>query len=210
VLTVDRDPRGVVTLTFDRPEARNAFDAALMEALTTTMRELGEDPDVRVVVLTGSGRVFSAGADLGWMGAMAGYSFEQNVADSRGFEAMLRTVHDAPDAGGRPGQRPRARRGGRAARLRRHRGRRAQRAVRLHRGTPRARPGDDLRLRPAADRLAAARRYFLTGERFDAVRAQQLGLVHEVCDDDALDAPSPICSTSCCSAARRPSVPSSR
>ena len=187
MLNVDRDPRGVVTLTLDRPESRNAFDAALMEALTATMRELGEDSDVRAVVLTGSGRVFSAGADLGWMGAMAGYSFEQNVADSRGFEAMLRTVNDAPM--------PVVARvnghalGGAAGLLGCVDIAVAVRSARF--GFTEARLG----LAPAMISayvqprigLAAVRRYFLTGERFDAIRAQQLGLVHEVCDDDALD-----------------------
>jgi methylglutaconyl-CoA hydratase len=188
VLDLVRDRRGVVTLTFDRPDVRNAFDAELMRSLTDAVRDLGEDPSVRVIVLTGAGRVFSAGADLAWMGAMAGYSFEENVADSRGFEAMLRTVHDAPV--------PVVARvnghalGGAAGLLGCVDVAVAVRSARF--GFTEARLG----LAPAMISayvqprigVAAARRYFLTGERFDAERAQALGLVHEVCDDEALDA----------------------
>jgi methylglutaconyl-CoA hydratase len=188
VLAIDRDARGVVTLTLDRPDVRNAFDAELMRALTAAVAELADDPTVRVLVLTGAGRVFSAGADLTWMGAMAGYSFEENVADSRGFEAMLRTVDDAPV--------PVVARvnghalGGAAGLLGCVDVAVAVKSARF--GFTEARLG----LAPAMISayvqprigVAAARRYFLSGERFDAERAAQLGLVHEVCDDDALDA----------------------
>lgn len=188
MLDVVRDDRGVVTLTLNRPEVRNAFDAQLMRSLTEAVRELGEDPAFRVLVLTGAGRVFSAGADLTWMGAMAGYSFDENVADSRGFEAMLRTVHDAPF--------PVVARvnghalGGAAGLLGCVDVAVAVRSARI--GFTEARLG----LAPAMISayvqprigVAAARRYFLTGERFDAERAHQLGLIHEVCDDEALDA----------------------
>jgi methylglutaconyl-CoA hydratase len=188
VLQMDRDPRGVVTLTFDRPEVRNAFDAELMGSLTDRVQRLGADDTVRALVLTGAGRVFSAGADLGWMGAMAGYSFEENVTDSHGFEAMLRAVHDAavPVIARVNGHAL----GGAAGLLGCVDIAVSVRSARF--GFTEARLG----LAPAMISayvqprigLAAARRYFLTGERFDASRAYEIGLVHEVCDDDALDA----------------------
>src|SRR5690625_3827838 len=95
-LQVTRDPRGVVTLTFDRPEVRNAFNPELMREITETITTLSdEDEQVRAVVLTGAGTTFSAGADLEWMSAIVDNTFEENVEDSRRFERLLRTVHDA-------------------------------------------------------------------------------------------------------------------
>jgi methylglutaconyl-CoA hydratase len=182
-----RDERGVVTLTLDRPEVRNAFDAGLMEAITHAVRDLAEDASVRALVLTGAGRAFSAGADLNWMSAMVDYTFEENVADSRRFEGMLRAVHDFP--------------GPTIARVNGHALGGAAGllgcvdiavAVRgAWFGFTEARLG----LVPAMisayvqPRIGVgnARRYFLTGERFDTDRAFHLGLVHEVCEPDELD-----------------------
>jgi len=95
-LLVERDSRGVVTLTMNRPEARNAFNAALIGELVDAVTALGADPAVRVVVLTGAGSVFSAGADLTWMGSMQGWSREDNVADARRVDLLLRTLYDLP------------------------------------------------------------------------------------------------------------------
>ncbi len=94
VLRTDRDDRGVLTLTIDRPEVKNAFDGELQEALTAAFEEV--DDDVRVVVVTGAGTVFSAGADLNWMRSAVDASFEDNVASSRRFEAMLAAVDTCP------------------------------------------------------------------------------------------------------------------
>lgn len=69
-----RDERGVATLTLNRPDKHNAFGDELIADLTRILGELDRDPTVRVVVLTGAGRSFSAGADLNWMRAMAGYN----------------------------------------------------------------------------------------------------------------------------------------
>ena len=70
-ILLDIDPRGVARLTLNRPERHNAFDDALIAGLSAALEELGEDPRVRAVVLTGAGRSFSAGADLDWMRRMA-------------------------------------------------------------------------------------------------------------------------------------------
>jgi methylglutaconyl-CoA hydratase len=61
------DPRGVATLTLNRPDRHNAFDDVLIAALTQALAQLGARNDVRLVVLASTGRSFSAGADLAWM-----------------------------------------------------------------------------------------------------------------------------------------------
>jgi methylglutaconyl-CoA hydratase len=95
-IRVERAARGVATVTMDRPEVRNAFNERLIGDLRAAAEALGADPEVRVVVLTGAGTVFSAGADLNWMRSMKAYGYEENVADSRALDAMLRTLYDLP------------------------------------------------------------------------------------------------------------------
>jgi methylglutaconyl-CoA hydratase len=187
-LRQDRDERGVVTLTLDRPEVRNAFDADLMRAITEATTTLAEDDTVRALVLTGAGDAFSAGADLSWMSSMVDYTFEENVADSRRFEGMLRAVHDFP-----------------APTIARVNGHALGGAAGLLgcvdiavavRGAWFGFTEARLGLVPAMisayvqPRIGVgnARRYFLTGERFDTDRAFDLGLVHEVCEREDLDA----------------------
>lgn len=86
------DDRGRATLTMNRPELHNAFDDAVISDLTDALRQLDDDPDVRVVILAASGRSFSSGADLNWMRRMAGYSYEQNLADAEGLAELMRTL----------------------------------------------------------------------------------------------------------------------
>jgi methylglutaconyl-CoA hydratase len=187
VLRHDLDDRGVLTLTMDRPEAKNAFDPTLQEALTTAFAEVADD--VRVVVVTGAGDVFSAGADLKWMRSAVDASFDDNVASSRRFEAMLAAVDTCP-----------------APVIARVNGHALAGAVGLIacadvtvavRDAVMGFSETRLGLAPAmishyAIRrigIAAARRYLLTGERFDAARAADLGLVTTAVDDvTALDA----------------------
>ena len=83
---------GVARVMLDRPEIRNAFDDALIAALTSALRELDADQGVRAVVLGGNGPAFCAGADLNWMKRMAGYGYEQNLADARALAEMLKTL----------------------------------------------------------------------------------------------------------------------
>jgi methylglutaconyl-CoA hydratase len=188
LLRTERDARGVVTLTLDRPEARNAFSARLMAEITDAVTDLRDDPTVRALVLTGSGKAFSAGADLGWMSSLVENTFDENVEDSRRFEGMLRAVHDFP-----------------APTLARVNGHALGGAAGLLacvdiavavRGAWIGFTEVRLGLVPAMISAyvqrrigeAGARRYFLTGERFGADRAYDLGLVHEVCDPEDLDA----------------------
>lgn len=86
------DDRGVGTLTMNRPELHNAFDDTLISSLTAALRELEADPGVRLVILAGSGRSFSAGADLSWMRRMADYSREENLADAISLAGLMKTL----------------------------------------------------------------------------------------------------------------------
>lgn len=183
VLRRERDPRGVLRLTLDRPELRNAFSEDLQAALADAFEQL--DERTRVVVLTGTGSAFSAGADIRWMRAAAGNSFDDNVADSRRFEAMLAAVDRCP-----------------VPVIARVNGHALGGAVGLVAcadvtiavadatfGFTEVRLG----LAPAMishyvlrrTGLGPARRYFLTGERFDADRAARIGLIDEVVADQA-------------------------
>ena len=82
----------VAIVTLNRPEMRNAFDDVLISNLTRTFLELDKDETVRAVVLTGAGSAFCAGADLNWMKRMAGYGYEQNLADATALAEMLKTL----------------------------------------------------------------------------------------------------------------------
>jgi methylglutaconyl-CoA hydratase len=184
---IDRDDRGVVTLTLNRPEVRNAFGPQMMRDLIDAFDGMRDDAGVRAVVITGSGSAFSAGADLTWMSGLIDNSFDEHVEDSRGFERMLRAVDDAP-----------------MPVLARVNGHAMGGAAGLLgcvdiaiavRGAKLGFTETMLGLAPAMISayvqpkigVANARRYFLTGERFDADAARAMGLVNEVCEPDELD-----------------------
>ena len=80
---------GVARVVLNRPQLRNAFDDALIDELAAAFNALDADSAVRVVVLAGEGPAFCAGADLNWMKRMAGYRYEQNLADARALADML-------------------------------------------------------------------------------------------------------------------------
>src|SRR5215216_5709010 len=87
----DLDERGVATVTLNRPEVNNAYDAGLIGGVLAAMDELGKKPKLRVVVLKGNGKHFQAGADLKWINAVRPQSPEENEAVSRAtFEAVQR------------------------------------------------------------------------------------------------------------------------
>src|SRR5262245_4589345 len=96
MLRTDRDARGIVTLTLDRPDAKNALSAALVPRLTDALAALAGESGVRAIVLTGSGGIFCAGADIGEMRAAGAAAPEQNEADSRRFAGMLETLERQP------------------------------------------------------------------------------------------------------------------
>ncbi|MBL8266503.1 MAG: enoyl-CoA hydratase/isomerase family protein [Steroidobacter sp.] len=88
------DSRGVATLTINRPEKHNALDGATMGELYDALTKLGSDSNVRVVVLTGAGASFCAGADIGHMRSMLNFTEEQNVADAQVLARLLRKLDE--------------------------------------------------------------------------------------------------------------------
>ena len=83
---------GIATIWMNRPDVHNAFNEALIAELTAACRQLDADDSVRVVVLAGRGKSFSAGADLNWMRRAADASVEANLADARKLAGMLRAL----------------------------------------------------------------------------------------------------------------------
>lgn len=176
--------RQVAWVWMNRPEVHNAFDETLIAELTAALRALDADPSVRVVVLAGAGRSFSAGADLNWMRRQGEASLEANLADARRLAGLFRTlagmsrptiarVHGAALGGGM----------GLAA------------ACDICVAGPRAffatsevkfgiipSAISPYVIRAIGERQAL--RYFQTAERIDAARARELGLAHEVAADD--------------------------
>ncbi len=85
------DARGVATVTLNRPEVNNAYDGGLIGGVLAAMDDLGRKPNLRVVVLKGTGKHFQAGADLKWINGVRPKSIEENEAVSRAtFEAVQR------------------------------------------------------------------------------------------------------------------------
>ena len=95
-LGVSTDARGVARLTMQRPDRFNAFDETLIAALHAAVDAAAADPAVRVVVLQGAGKAFSAGADIGWMRRAAAASAADNEADAQRFAGMLAALAQCP------------------------------------------------------------------------------------------------------------------
>jgi methylglutaconyl-CoA hydratase len=87
------DGRGVLTLTLNRPDVHNAFGPELIDELTHALQQAGANPSARIVVLTGSGKSFSAGADIHWMRGMIHASEEENERDALHLAALMRTLN---------------------------------------------------------------------------------------------------------------------
>ncbi|HXY58151.1 MAG TPA: enoyl-CoA hydratase-related protein [Methylocystis sp.] len=90
------DPRGVATLTLNRPERHNAFDDALVSRLTAVLRELGETADVRALIICGNGKNFSAGGDIDWLKRMGVASDEDNFADAEALASLFLALDRFP------------------------------------------------------------------------------------------------------------------
>jgi methylglutaconyl-CoA hydratase len=187
--TIDvADRNGVALVTLNRPDRHNAFDETMIAELTQALAVIGSSPRIRAMVLLGAGESFCAGADLAWMERMAGFSYEENVADARALARLLQAlaalpkptiarVHGPAYGGGV----------GLVACC--------DIAVAAMESTF-ALTEAKLGLIPAtigpyvmeAIGARAARRYFLTCERFDAAEAYRIGLVHDLVPSlEALD-----------------------
>jgi len=175
------------TVTLNRPEVRNAFNDEVIAELTLAFTQLGQNPEVRAIVLAAEGPAFCAGADLHWMRRMADYSHAENLADAAQLAEMLRVIDTCPKptvariqgdvyAGGM---------GLVAA---------CDMAVSVE-AAAYCLSEVRLGLVPAtispyvmrAMGTRAAHRYFLTAERFDAAEALRIGFVHAVVPAERLD-----------------------
>ncbi|UWR08307.1 MULTISPECIES: crotonase/enoyl-CoA hydratase family protein [Ruegeria] len=95
-ISISTDLRGVATLTLNRPEKHNAMSAQMIAELTQAAAQLGETNDVRVVVLTGAGKSFCAGGDLGWMQAQMAADPETRFVEARKLAEMLNALNSLP------------------------------------------------------------------------------------------------------------------
>lgn len=187
-LLLHRDEEGVVTLTLNRPDVHNAFDDELILGLTDTLLKLGQDGATRALVLTGAGPSFSAGADLNWMRSMMSASERDNEHDALQLARLLRTLNYLP-----------------LPTVARVNGAALGGGLGLVACCDIAVAAEGARFGLTETRLGLApaiispyvfrrigegqaRRYFLSGERFDARHARRIGLVHEIATEDALDA----------------------
>ena len=178
----------VLRLTLNRPDVRNAFDEDLVAALNAAAVQASEDRSLRAVVLAGNGKTFCAGADIGWMSKAIAYTQRENLRDAEDVARMLEKfdtlpvpviarVHGAALGGG----------------------------VGLAAVCDIVIAADDTKFALSEVRLgilpavvapyvvrkigtSAARELFLTGARFNAARAKEIGLVHEVVPANELDA----------------------
>lgn len=88
--------KGVARVTLNRPDLHNAFNEVMIAEITEAFVELGEREDVRVIVLAGEGKSFSAGGDINWMRKMVNYTLDENVRDADAMAAMLRAIRECP------------------------------------------------------------------------------------------------------------------
>ncbi|MBM09142.1 MAG: enoyl-CoA hydratase [Magnetovibrio sp.] len=187
IVLTEIDPRGVATITLNRPEVNNAYNSFMIQELLSAVQELMQNELVRIIVLRGNGRHFQAGADLNWINEVSNLNSAENFTVSQDTTDAVRFLNQCPKPtialvhgacfGGGTGivaacdiviasmdaifSIAEVRWG-------------------LHAG-------------PILPQLAAAigtrnlRRFALTGERFDATQAWEIGLVHEVCEKNELD-----------------------
>lgn len=172
--------QGIATVTLNNPDKHNAFDDVIIKQLTDIFDDISKRDDISIMILASNGKSFSAGADLGWMKRMAGYSYEDNLKDANALAQMLKALNFLPQTtiakiqgaafGGAVGL--------------------ASCCDIVIASTKASFCLSEVKLGliPAtispyvvdAIGLKASRRYFQTAERFFADKAQQLGLVDEM------------------------------
>ncbi len=187
-LDIRRPSKWVAEVWLNRPDVRNAFNDAVIAELTEAFQQLGQDPDLRAIVLGAHGKAFCAGADLNWMRAMSDYNWEENFEDAQKLANMLWTLDQCP----------------------------VPIVGRVHGDCYAGGMGlasvcdvliatDNVTFCLSEARLGllpgtispyvvramgaqAAKRYMVTAERFSASQAYAMGMVHELCTPDTLDA----------------------
>ena len=181
------DSDGIARVTLDNPSKHNAFDDQIIAQLTDAFSAVAANSNVRVMVLASEGKSFSAGADLDWMKRMASYSYDENLQDARALALMLQTLKTMPQPT-----------------IARIQGAVFGGAVGLVSCCDIAVAATvatfslsevKIGLVPAtvspyvieAIGARAARRYFMTGERFSAQTAKHIGLLSEVISPENLD-----------------------
>ncbi|HEY0426079.1 MAG TPA: enoyl-CoA hydratase-related protein [Rhodopila sp.] len=181
------DDCGVATITLNRPEVGNAYNAAMLDALIEGLTNLAADAAVRCLVIRGAGRHFQAGADIGWLNEVAHYPPAENYAASIATTRAMQLLNEFPKPtialvhgacfGGGVG---------------------IVCCADVAFATPDALFGiTEVRVGVAptpisthmvnAIGLRHTRRYALTGDRFDAKEAERIGLIHEVVAEDAME-----------------------
>lgn len=95
-LKVSSDSRGVLTVSLNRPDIRNAFNETLISELTEVFGKTALESSVRLIVFRGEGPVFSAGGDLNWMKKSIDLSFEGNLKDTQQLSHMFKTMNECP------------------------------------------------------------------------------------------------------------------
>jgi len=180
MLDVTTDTLGITTLRLNRPEKHNAFGPQLMQQIINSLESLASEENTRVLIITGVGKSFSAGADLNYMKSMVDYSHEENVADANRLATMLKTINEFPHPV-----------------ISAVNGNAIAGATGIVATSDIVIAASDARFAISEVRLGIApavispyvvsrigthhaRRYFLTAEVFDANAAQAAGLVHEI------------------------------
>lgn len=184
---IDIDPRGIATVTLNRPEVFNGYNEEMVRTLSERIPKLGENPEVRVLIIKGAGKHFSAGADVNWFKELATAPVDYKVQASRWTTTAMRglfafakptiaLIQNGCFGGGT----------GYAAAcdivIASEDARFAVTEVRVG-----ITPAPILPQLISAIGLRQARRYLLTAERFDVHEAHRIGLVHEICPVGGLD-----------------------
>ncbi len=177
----------IAFITLNRPETRNAFNAELIHSITALFADLAQRDDIRAVTLRGAGPSFCAGGDLGWMKDSAGWTYEENIADATALADMYEQIDSFPGVvicaahghafGGGIGLTA------------------VSDIVLAETATLFSFSEVKLGLAPAtiAPYVVAkiggshARALFLTGERFSAAKAKEIGLVHFIAGQDTIE-----------------------
>ena len=188
IVRLEIDARGVATATLNRPAVHNAYNLDMLEALILGLEQVAADPRARCLVIRGAGRNFQAGADIKWLNGLGRGAFDANHHASLMTTRAMQRLNEFPKPtialirgacfGGGCG---------------------IVCCVDVALATPDARFGiTEVRVGVAptpisthmvnAIGLRHTRRYALTGETFDAMEAQRIGLVHEVVEESAIEA----------------------